>query len=68
MSKLTPSGSRTTRSAGRLVYSCAVPVGPFVAGQIDPDPVADSQVADPVADGVDHAGAVLVGCHLGEGR
>ncbi len=41
---------------------------PLVAGKIDPDPVTNSQVADPFADGVDHTSAVLVRCHLGEGR
>ncbi len=41
---------------------------PLVAGQVDPDPVANRQVLDPVSDGVDHARPVLVGSDLGKGQ
>ena len=46
MSKLVPPGSRTTRSAGRFVYSCAVPVGR--CGRPDrPRPISHRQVPTP---------------------
>ena len=38
--------------------------GPFVTGQVHPDPVADQQAAHSLTDGVDHACAVLVGDDL----
>ena len=53
MSKLVPAGSRTARSAGRFVYSCATPRG-------DPN--------DALPEGVDDTRTVLVRSHLRERR
>jgi hypothetical protein len=41
---------------------------PFVASKVDPDPVAKRQTFNSLANGVDNAGAVLVGSDLCKGQ
>src|SRR5215212_5393967 len=67
MSKLVPAGSRTTRSAGRFVYSCAVPVGRWWPAR-NTQTRSPVKVRHPLAHCVDDTGTVLVRGHLRERR
>jgi hypothetical protein len=67
MSKLMLAGRRTTRAAGRIVYSWAVPGGRWWPVRY-PDSITHCKVFDTLANCVNDTCAVLIRSHLREWR